>query len=510
MHSIIEKLEKLRSYGGERRTIGLTDEQILRFAEHPALEQAVDQALQNHATLQASWGDLLTLPEAELVRRVQADFVNFYSAAAVNPYVALAAKGPWLVTTHGAVLHDSGGYGMLGAGHAPEAVLDTLSEPWVMANIMTPSVSHIRFGKAIRNEVGHARTNGDQPYARFLAMNSGSESVTVSTRVSDINASHQADGRPVRFLSLKGGFHGRTDRPAQASDSSLPKYRKLLHSFQQRDNLITVPPNDVAALEAAFDQAEQDGVFIEMALVEPVMGEGNPGMAMTRPFYDALRRRTKAHGSLLLVDSIQAGLRTTGSLSICDYPGFEDCEPPDLETFSKALNAGQYPMSILALNERAASIFERGVYGNTMTANPRALEVACTVLESVTPELRENIRARGAEMVERLKAVQDEFPDMVVSVQGTGLLLCAEIDPSIEVVGFGGLEEHCRQHGLGVIHGGKNALRFTPHFAITSEEVQLVVELVRSALEAFQLDREAGSTKESVGSDVKVAQSSIA
>ena len=50
---------------------------------------------------------------------MQAGYVNFYPDDAVNPYVALAARGPWIVTLKGAVLHDSGGYGMLGFGHAP-------------------------------------------------------------------------------------------------------------------------------------------------------------------------------------------------------------------------------------------------------------------------------------------------------------------------------------------------------------------------------------------------------
>ncbi|HPA02770.1 MAG TPA: ornithine/acetylornithine aminotransferase, partial [Chiayiivirga sp.] len=36
--------------------------------------------------------------------------------------------------------------------------------------------------------------------------------------------------------------------------------------------------------------------------------------------------------------------------------------------------------------------------------------------------------------------------------------------------------------GIGVIHGGANSLRFTPHFAITSREVDLVVDSVRQAL----------------------------
>ncbi|MCB9675574.1 MAG: aminotransferase class III-fold pyridoxal phosphate-dependent enzyme [Alphaproteobacteria bacterium] len=499
MSGIVEKLEELRSFGEGRRTVGLSDEQIEAFASDAALDAVVDRAIEVHRAMRVKYADLLALDEATLCERVQGDFVNFYDAANVNPYVALAAQGPWVVTSHGAVLHDSGGYGMLGAGHAPEPVLDTMAEPWVMANIMTPSVSHLRFSQALRREVGHNRP--DQPFARFLAMNSGSESVTVALRISDINAAQLAGdggpkaGRTVKLLAVRGGFHGRTDRPAQASDSSLPKYRKLLYSFQHRDNLLTVPPNDVAALEAAFAQAERDGVFIESMLVEPVMGEGNPGMAMTRAFYDAARRLTKAHGSFLLIDSIQAGLRATGNLSIVDYPGFEDAEPPDMETYSKALNAGQYPMSILALGQRAVDVFQRGVYGNTMTANPRALEVATTVLEGITPELRANIVARGHELVAKLEALKAEFPDLVLGVQGTGLLVSCEINHAIPVVGFGGLEEHCRVHGLGVIHGGTNSLRFTPHFAITSAELDLVCEVLRASLEAFQLDAMATTTR---------------
>src|SRR3546814_15745664 len=101
------------------------------------------------------------------------------------------------------------------------------------------------------------------------------------------------------------------------------------------------------------------------------------------------------HGSLLLGDSIQAGLRATGTLSVVDYPGFEGQEAPDMETYSKALNAGQYPLSVLALTEHAAGIYQRGTYGNTMTGNPRALDVACAVLDAPTPELRQNILERG-------------------------------------------------------------------------------------------------------------------
>ena len=146
----------------------------------------------------------------------------------------------------------------------------------------------------------------------------------------------------IRTLALEGGFHGRTSRPAQVSDSTRCYYRDNLASFRDHDAL-TVPANDAGQLCHLYALAEEQGWFIEAFYMEPVMGEGNPGKAVTREFYDAARALSRAHGSLLVVDSIQAGLRAHGCLSIIDYPGFEDAEAPDVETWSKALNAGQYP-----------------------------------------------------------------------------------------------------------------------------------------------------------------------
>jgi len=489
--TINETLAGIRAYAGTRKTLGLTDEQIAQFLQRdPLLGQAIDEAAQQHQSLRTDHAAELKQDEAELIKSLQTHYVNFYKPETVNTYVPLAARGPWIVTSHGAVIHDNGGYGMLGMGHGPAPVIDTMSENWVMANVMTASFSQSRFAKRLRAEVGHTRE--DCPYDRFICLNSGSESVTLAARISDTNALQMTSTgarhaeKSIRLLGLRGGFHGRTSRPAQVSDSCLGTYRKHLASFRDRDNLTLVTPNDTAALLAAYDQAEADGVFLETFFMEPVMGEGNPGEAITREFYDAARERSMVHGGLLVVDSIQAGLRAHGVLSIVDYPGFDNCEAPDIETYSKALNAGQYPLSVAALSSRAANLYVTGTYGNTMTTNPRALEVACAVLDRITPELRSNIVARGKEFVEKLDALRDTFGDAIVRVQGTGLLVAIELDPQrLPVIGFGKVEEYCRVHGLGVIHGGENALRFTPHFNIDSEEIDLLVSIVRKAIAHF-------------------------
>lgn len=491
MQNIIDKLNSIRNYAGTPQTVGINDENIVAFAaKDPSLVAAVDAAIKAHDALKDDFSDALSLNEEALAAQLQKDYVNFYPASHINPYVALAAAGPWMITAHGAVLHDSGGYGMLGLGHAPAHVIETMAQPWVMANIMTPSFSQARLATRLQKEAGHTRDVC--PYDRFLCINSGSESVTVAARITDINALQQTspggrhEGKEIAFLGLRGAFHGRTGRPAQVSHSTTPTYKKNLASFASRDNLYIVEINDCASLQAAFDQAEADGIFFEALFMEPVMGEGNPGMALERDFYDLARKLTKANNTLLLIDSIQAGLRTTGCLSFVDYPGFEDAECPDMESWSKALNAGQYPLSVLAMNEKASNLYVQGVYGNTMTTNPRALEVACTVLDSITPALRQNIRDRGTEIVAKLIALGDEFPGAITTVQGTGLLLAAELHPTkLPVTGFGNVEEWCRKHGIGVIHGGKNALRYTPHFNITSAEIDLIVDNLRQALTHF-------------------------
>lgn len=496
---VIDLLRGMRDFGGTPRTRGLPDETIERFAAtDPTLVRAIEDAATYHQALRADFGDLLRLDEAEQIQRVQSSLVNFYPDDGVNPYVPAAARGPWIVTLKGAVLHDNGGYGMLGFGHNPEHIVEAMSRPQVMANVMTANVSQLRLSNALFEELG--RTRGGSPYSHFMFLNSGSESVTLAARIADVNARLMTDpgarhaARTIKRLAVKGAFHGRTERPALYSDSSRRNYQQHLASFRNEDSLITVEPYNVAQLKAAFAEADRQGWFIEAMFLEPVMGEGDPGRALTPEFYAAARELTREHGTLLLVDSIQAGLRAHGVLSIVDYPGFESLEAPDMETFSKALNAGQYPLSVLAVTDRVAGLYRKGIYGNTMTANPRALDVAVATLQELTDEVRRNIRERGQEFVRKVEALKGELGGLITKVQGTGLLFSCELAPEFKCYGEGSTEEYMRERGIGVIHGGANSLRFTPHFRVTSAEVDLIVDEIRHALKEGPR-RSASSTK---------------
>ena len=166
----MEALAKIRHNTGEPRTIGLSDKVIRDFLESdPSLSRAIDEASDNFQSLRSDLGDrLFEMEEVNLVSELQSDYVNFYSAPTVNPYVAIAARGPWIVTSHGAVLHDNGGYGMMGMGHGPDDVIHSMQQNWVMANVMTPSFSQKRLAERLRREVGHSR--GSCPFSRFVCL----------------------------------------------------------------------------------------------------------------------------------------------------------------------------------------------------------------------------------------------------------------------------------------------------------------------------------------------------
>jgi acetylornithine/succinyldiaminopimelate/putrescine aminotransferase len=487
--SHLAKLREMKDFGGPALTRGLSDDTIQDFLQnaYSELSIAIEQAYASFLDYQTTHADFLALSEAEQIDQAHGGLTNFYAEDAVNPYVAASGAGPWIVSLKGAVVYDCGGYGMLGLGHAPQEILDVMNQPHVMANIMTASISQVEFVDRLKREIGHTRT-GRSPYASFLCLNSGSEANSLASRLVDVNSRNLTDpgarfaGNKIRGLTLAGSFHGRTDRPARFSDSCAKTYEKLLASYRDDDYLITVEPNNIKQLESAFADAEANGEFIEAFFMEPVMGEGNPGLPIHPDFYARARDLTKEQSAIFIVDSIQAGLRAQGVLSIVDYPGFRDLEPPDMESYSKALNAGQYPLSVLAISESTAALYSSGLYGNTMTTNPRALDVAVAVLDSLNEERRENIRARGKQLVDGLAALTTETDGGVTSAQGTGLLASCALASRYKTYGANSTEDYLRRHGLGVIHGGERSLRYTPVFDVTAKEINLIVELTKEAL----------------------------
>lgn len=413
---------------------------------------------------------------------LQNNILNFYNKDTISPYVPIAAKGPWIVSNEGKIIYDTGGYGMLGYGHSPEWALNVLSRNHVMANVMTPSYEQSILTIKLKEIIG-----SPCPYEKFAFLNSGSEAMELAGRIIDTIGKKKNSNKMSKSIVLKDSFHGRTSHASLFSDSCSNVYKNTLKSFQYHKIVETVEINNVVELKNKINKILNNGFELDAIIMEPVMGEGRPGIALNSEFYKLARQQTHELKSILLIDSVQAGIRTNGCLSVVDYPSLKGCEAPDMEIFSKAINSGMYPLSVLALKNEVSEKYEVGTYGNTMCANPKALDIGFETLNRLDKDVSINIVKQGNNFVSMLNSLKKLYPHVIEEVTGTGLLIAAHINKNYKVVGENGLEINCRKRGLNVIHGGKNALRFTPHFLINENEIALVKSILKDVFEDLRI-----------------------
>ena len=108
----------------------------------------------------------------------------------------------------------------------------------------------------------------------------------------------------------------------------------------------------------------------------------------------------------------------------------------------------------------------------------KALDIGYETLNRLTPKVSKNITNQGYNFKKMLEDLGNKYPNIINNVTGTGLLLAAHINTNIPVVGKNKLETQCRLNGLNIIHGGENAIRFTPWFLINEMEIELIKNLL--------------------------------
>ena len=82
----------------------------------------------------------------------------------------------------------------------------------------------------------------------------------------------------------------------------------------------------------------------------------------------------------------------------------------------------------------------------------------------------------GKNLLNKFNKMKNKY-HFIENVTGTGLLLAIHLNEEIPV---SKIEKNIRVRGLNVISGGKNALRFTPWFLISNEEIDLICEILEN------------------------------
>ena len=263
---------------------------------------------------------------------------------------------------------------------------------------------------------------------------------------------HGGRGRHV-VVSAMRSFHGRTlaTLAATGQPEKHEAFQPLPEGFRH------VVYNDIDALEKGLDDT------VAAVLLEPIQGEG--GINEVDPaYFPAVRELCTERGILLMFDEVQTGLGRTGAWFAHQHYGVE----PDAISIAKALGNGMPIGCIWATKEVAAS-FKPGDHATTFGGQPMAAAAALATLQIMksinAPSLANTV---GAAMTEKLLALNG-----VVSVRGRGLLIAAEIDPSVlNGRTAGEVANACLHAGL-VLNGvTPTALRIAPPLTITVAEIE--------------------------------------
>lgn len=255
-----------------------------------------------------------------------------------------------------------GGHAVAALGHSPREIVAAISAQ-ASEFLFYSNVARI----PVREQAARALVEfAGPPFSHVFFCNSGTEANEAALKVA-----MQSTGR-ARIAALGGAFHGRTLMSLSATDGG---------HYHAGVEALLVPTVRLTANQLA-DLARLDDT-VAAVIVEPIQSMAGV-VTLERPYLEALRKRTRELGIVLVFDEVQTGMARLGAPFAANRYGVT----PDLITSAKALGGG-VPVGAVIFSEALASRIKEGDLGSTFGGGPLA---AAAVLAMVGA-----IRDRGIE-----------------------------------------------------------------------------------------------------------------
>lgn len=298
-----------------------------------------------------------------------------------------------------------------------------------------------------------------------------------------LKVARQATGRS-NVVAFTNGFHGLSLGALAATSNA--KYRAAAGT--RLDDITRLPydgylGDGVDTLDLFARMLEDPGSGLDLpaaVIVEAIQGEGGINVA-SAAWLRRLREITEAHGILLIVDDIQAGVGRSGQ-----FFSFEDAGiVPDLVTVSKSISASGLPMALLLMRP-AVDVWQPSAHTGTFRGNNLAFVSARVALDTYWRDttFTDAIAERSAQLRGALERIAADFPDAAFTVRGRGLMFGLASPSRPELAGAVAAAAFAR--GLVIETSGAHdeVLKFLPALTISAEELDRGIGIVRDALAA--------------------------
>ena len=307
-------------------------------------------------------------------------------------------------------------------------------------------------------------------YDKVLPMNTGAEGDETALKLCR-KWGYLKKGIPeneAKIIVCEGNFHGRTI--TVISMSTDPDSYKGFGPFTP--GFVTIPYDDIAALEEALEDKNVAGF-----LVEPIQGEA--GVYVHEEGYlKKAYNLCKKNNVLFIADEVQTGIARTGSLLACDHEEVR----PDILILGKALSGGFYPISAVLADDDIMLCIKPGEHGSTFGGNPVAAKVATAALEVIRKEnLAENASKMGEIFRNELSKIKS---DRIELIRGKGLLNAVIIKPKDGQTAW----DVCiamKDNGLIAKPTHQHIIRFAPPLVINEEQILEASKIIRDTIESM-------------------------
>jgi acetylornithine/N-succinyldiaminopimelate aminotransferase len=376
--------------------------------------------------------------------------MKLFDVYPINNITIEKALGVWVWDDQGQPYLDMyGGHAVISVGHTHPHYVARLTEQLQRVGFYSNSVN-IPLQQELAEKLG--RISGKADYQLFLC-NSGAEANENALKLASFH-----NGKK-KLIAFKRSFHGRTSLAVAATDNPA-----IVAPVNETDNIIFLPLNDTAALEAAFSDHE-----ISSVIVEGIQGVGGINIA-SDDFLQAIRRLCDAQNAVFIADSVQCGYGRSGKFFSHDHAGVN----ADIYTMAKGMGNG-FPVGGILIAPHIKA--KHGMLGTTFGGNHLACAAALAVLEVMEEErLMENAATVGNYLMQELRQLEP-----LRNVRGRGLMIGFDVAEEYKLLRSDLLWKQFVFTG----EAKPDVIRLLPSLALTMEEAGIFIERTKAALAAI-------------------------
>ncbi|HEV7792152.1 MAG TPA: aspartate aminotransferase family protein [Pseudonocardia sp.] len=409
------------------------------------------------------------------------------------PFVVESAQGAWVITKDGQrILDFTSGQISSTLGH---------NHPRIVAAIERSlrEVIHLNSWMVNEDVLELARRLAEllpEPLERSILLNTGSETNEVAFRLAKAaTGKFEMVGLTRSFHGLLAGTNSITFSMGHKGNGPLmPGSFAVPAPYEYRCPIRHCAPSsalscDMTCLDVGFELVDQASVgSLAAMVVEPVLSTGGI-IPLPAGYLRAAKTKCEERDMLLIVDEAQTGFGRVGSMFAFEQDGVV----PDILTVSKTLGGG-VPLGATvtssAIEQRA--IDNGFLHITTHVSDPMPAAAGLAVLDVLAEEnLVERAAKLGGYLTDRLRELQERH-EQIGDVRGRGLLVGLELvedrgtkEPANEL--GTAVTAECLRLGLSmnIVKGDgsqRNCLRLAPPLTITTEEIDLAVSILDTAL----------------------------